>query len=209
MSELSNIGRFVALVIATKAITLLNIPTTMMALTQLAAEEVWQSVVNHDYGGALNITGDGIRSTMEYGLYNRLIWMTVLMYFFWKLPISKFINWNKQCYDTLKNTYQLRVKCMRSSLIMSSTEQTLIVNNHLIEKQLFLCEYDRYQYFLYEYERINRCNIPSSMKDYRNIYIPNINTRYEFNDIDVAYDVAGGSTMPTIYGTKFEFNDMF
>jgi DNA polymerase III delta prime subunit len=67
---------------------------------------------------------------------------------------------------------------------MSGMEQVQIVNEHLVEYNLFNNEYDRYMYFYHQYDSIpgivNNCNLGV----YRCTYIPALNVRYYFNDRD-------------------------
>jgi DNA polymerase III delta prime subunit len=205
--QLSNIGRLVALVTATKVIGYWTLPASMMGLMQIAAEELWVNFAVFDYGAMVSSLGiTDIKNPLNWTqivdithtcatmiqnksaqitLYHIMLTVTavICLYVLRNLPqYAKEMGMTDNYYTSLVYHYRDSVINNHSSLIMSPEEQELIINTHLMPNNFFQRDYDRYMYFFYEYDNLPSNDHSKDLEKYKNIYIPDLFVRHYFSD---------------------------
>jgi len=210
-SHISNLGKIAAMVAATKAIKGFDIPATMMGLTQMAFEDVWTTLVSIDLStffsnnstttfdvtGMLNgtFTYTGKVSSYMYNYvvesdvkdhltWTNLIYLQVTMFFVYCiLKMTYVYSYVKHSYygSILKRMYRRKISNMHRSVLMDYNDMSTVLNR-LVDKDLFVNDYDLYQLFRHEYDCLPVNNYSLELSCYKDMYIPDLGARHYFND---------------------------
>ena len=209
--SVSNIARLFGMFIANKAVERYKMPTHMMGLTQIAAEEFWDQTTSYNLtelysrvssgfgsgSGSGHGLGFGLGSlsglniTGMIGSYqldmNYLFWIAMivcLILVLRKLPYyARSMGLTDNVYTSMaQHYYQRKLGKNYTSLIMDPGEQSTIVNDHIMKHGLFCTDYDRFRYFFHEYDVLPNNHHSFDLERYKNIFIPCLNRRFYFRD---------------------------
>lgn len=205
--KISNLGRLTTLILASKAVSYWAIPATMMGMAQLAAEDIWMVIEDHDYNNTKFLNTDLIRSVgtktadIFGGVFDKIgvLWsgqfdlMKLLEILLIMLCICAVIygirNFTKivMCVGLYDNYYihkmRQRMTFTHSSLITDASEQIQIINEYLEKNNLFIQDYGRYMHFRYTYDVLPAASQRrTELLLYSRLYIPAVGVRYYFND---------------------------